>query len=80
MVLGKEKKENDRPVDTIAVEQITNKISSPVIESNIRVVVSAANREKAESTLTEIESSFNQFNNSLGNALKFKRKKDAELV
>ncbi|MEI6553486.1 MAG: TraM recognition domain-containing protein, partial [bacterium] len=75
-----EKKENDRPVDTIAVEQITNKISSPVIESNIRVVVSAANREKAESTLTEIESSFNQFNNSLGNGINFKRKKDEGLV
>ena len=80
VILGKEKKENDRPVDTIAVEQITNKISSPVIESNIRVVVSAANREKAESTLTEIESSFNQFNNSLGNGINFKRRKDNGLV
>lgn len=80
MVLGKDKEENKKPVDTIAVEQITNKLSSPVIESNIRVIVSAASREKAESTLTEIEASFNQFNNSLGNAVKFKRKKDKELV
>lgn len=82
MVLGQKKKDDDKPkpVDSIAVEQITNKLSSPVIESNIRVVVSAPNREKAESTLTEIEASFNQFNNSLGNAIKFKRKKDTELL
>jgi hypothetical protein len=80
VILGKDKEENNKPVDTIAVEQITNKLSSPVIESNIRVVVSAPNREKAESTLTEIESSFNQFNNSLGNGVKFKRKKDNELT
>jgi TraM recognition site of TraD and TraG len=81
MVLGKDSKDEDKkPVDTIAVEQITNKLSSPVIESNIRVIVSASNREKAESTLTEIESSFNQFNNALGNAVKFKRKKDNDLI
>jgi hypothetical protein len=81
MILGKtDKDDKPKPVDGIAVEQITNKLSSPVIESNIRIIVSAVNRDKAESTLTEIEASFNQFNNSLGNAIKFKRRKDAELV
>jgi hypothetical protein len=81
MILGKtDKDDKPKPVDGIAVEQITNKLSSPVIESNIRIIVSAVNREKAEGTLTEIESSFNQFNNSLGNGIKFKRKKDEELI
>lgn len=78
IILGEKKKDDDKPktIDSIAVEQITNKISSHVIESNIRIVSSATNREKAESTLFEIESAFNQFANSLGNAIKFKRKKE----
>ena len=82
LFLGEKKKEDDKPkpIDNIAVEQITNKISSPVIESNIRIVVSASSRGIAEGVLTEIESSFNQFSNSLGNSIKFKRKKDDALT
>ena len=76
---GDKKNDEQKPVDTIAVEQITNKLSSPVIEINMRVVVSAASRLKAEGTLTEIEASFNQFSNTLGNSIKFKRSKDSDL-
>lgn len=80
IVLGEKKKDDDKkPVDSIAVEQITNKIGAPVIETNIRIVSSAPSRDGAERTLFEIESSFNQFGNSLGNAVKFKRKNNKEL-
>jgi hypothetical protein len=70
------KKEEGKVIDQIAVEQITAKIQSPIVEVNIRLVASAPNRERAESILAELESSFGQFENALGNAIKFKRAKD----
>ncbi len=76
-----DKKTDEKPkvVDNIAVEQITAKIATPVIEANIRLVVSASHRARAEEILESMESSFNQFENSLGNALSFSRKEGGEL-
>ncbi|MCF7865466.1 MAG: TraM recognition domain-containing protein [Candidatus Pacebacteria bacterium] len=76
----KEKKEEPKVIDSIAVEQITTKIQTPVIESNIRVLVSAESRPRAEDIISGIESAFGQFENSLGNALKFERVKDFALA
>ncbi len=70
------KKEEGKVIDQIAVEQITAKIQSPIVEVNIRLVASAPNRERAESILSELESTFGQFENALGNAIKFNRAKD----
>lgn len=67
----KEKKET--PIDQIAVDQITKKISTPIVESNIRIVASAKNVMRAEQILSDLESSFNQFNNALGNGFSWKR-------
>lgn len=74
------KKDKDEVVDQIASEQIKLKLATPVIESNIRIVASAANTSRAEAILSDIESAFNQFQNSLGNALEFKRQKKSELA
>ena len=76
----KEKKEEPKVVDSIAVEQITAKIQTPVIETNIRILASAANRPRAEDIITSIESSFGQFENSLGNGIKFERAKEYALA
>ncbi len=76
----KEKKEEPKVIDSIAVEQITAKIQTPIIESNIRILVSASNRQRAEDVITGIESSFGQFENSLGNGLKFERAKEFKLA
>lgn len=77
---SKEKKEKkDTPVDQIAVDQITKKISTPIVESNIRIVASAENRVRAEQILSDLESSFNQFTNSLGNSFSWKRAEKAKL-
>jgi hypothetical protein len=73
----KEKKE--KPIDQIAIDQITKKISTPVIESNIRLVASAENRIRAEQILSDLESSFNQFTNSLGNSFVWKRPEKQKL-
>lgn len=76
----KEKKEEPKVVDSIAVEQITAKIQTPVVESNIRILASAESRPRAEDILSGIESAFGQFENSLGNALKFERQKEYALA
>jgi hypothetical protein len=76
---GKKDEKKDKPVDQIAVEQITAKISSPIAETNIRIVASAANRPRAEHILSDMEAAFNQFENPLGSGLKFKRKEGGEL-
>lgn len=74
-------KNDDKPpvVDSIAVEQITHKLSSPILEANIRIVASASSRPRAEHIISDIEASFNQFENSLGNGIKFKRQDGADL-
>ena len=71
---------DQKPVDQIAVEQITAKISSPIVQTNIRIVASAENRPRAEHIISDIESAFNQFDNPLGTALKFKRKEKSDLA
>lgn len=78
MKTGKEEKK-DKPVDQIAVEQITSKISSPIAETNIRIITSAASRPRAEHILSDMESAFNQFDNPLGSGLKFERKDKSAL-
>lgn len=74
------KKDKDEVVDQIASEQIKLKLATPVIESNIRIVASAENGTRAEAILSDIESAFNQFQNSLGNTLEFKRQKKSDLA
>lgn len=69
----KEDNKKDVVVDQIALEQITKKINTPIIESNIRIITSATNGIRAEQMLSDLESSFNQFNNALGNGFKWKK-------
>ena len=70
-----DKKKDDKPkvIDEAAVENIKHKISSPILNANMRIVVSAENAGRAGEVINEIESSFNQFENTLGNAIRFKR-------
>ncbi len=81
--LSGETKKDEAPkekyIDQIAVEQIKHKISSPIIETNIRLIASAKDRMRAENILSDLESSFNQFTNALGNSFKWNRVKDAKL-
>ena len=74
----KEDKEKEIPkIDQAAIELVTKKVSSPIVEVSIRVVVSAESELEAAKILSEIEAAFNQFNNTQGNALKFNRVKSS---
>lgn len=55
------------------IEQVEKKIVAPIIGATVRLVVSSKDERKAEQVLDEIESAFNQFTNTQGNQIVFKR-------
>lgn len=77
---AKEDKEKEKKVDDKAVECLKEKIKSTVMEVNIRIMVSTADKERTESVLGEMEATFNQFNEADRNGFKFKRPKGRELA
>jgi len=62
-----------RAVDEGAVEKIGNKMKSTIMKANIRIITSAPTKERAESILGEIESSFNQFSEPASNSFIFEK-------
>ena len=59
--------------DQAAIEALEKKIAAPVIDTNFRLVVSSRDPGRADQILTELESAFNQFENTKGNRLEWKR-------
>jgi hypothetical protein len=73
------KKEAAEKIDEDVVEQIRLKMASPIAAINLRIVVSAENETVATQILGDIESAFNQFENTHGNSLEFERVKKGAL-
>jgi len=75
LFFDKKNKENSTPSspDSEKVEIFSRKIKTDIIETNIRIAVSAKGHERVEQIITEIESTFNQFDIVEGNAITFKR-------
>lgn len=71
--------EQPKEVDTHAVELFRKKIKHDLVEVNIRVVVSAAQLEHAEQVMTDLQSTFNQFDTTDGNQITFKLQKGIQL-
>jgi hypothetical protein len=72
-LLGSSKKTLDpNQADKVAIEQMERKISAPIVDTNIRIVVSSRDEAKAQSIRSELEAAFNQFENTIGNRLAFK--------
>jgi len=78
-----EKKEKNmagrRSVDTGAAEKIGNKLKSTILKANIRVIASADTKDRAEAVLSEIESSFNQFEEVASNSIAFEKVSGSDL-
>ncbi len=55
------------------VAGIVDKIASPVVDTNIRLVASAGDKDNAEMILSEMESAFHQFSRPDGNSISFTR-------
>jgi hypothetical protein len=54
----------EKPIDPKIIEAIEKKISSPIIETNIRLAVSSATEAESKHILHNFESAFNQFENA----------------
>ena len=65
------KKEELRVTNKPIIDSITKKLSSAIVETNIRCISSAPTQERASSILREIMSAFNQFGSSQGNSIEF---------
>lgn len=70
--IEKDKNKPKKLEDEKAGEYITNKISSTVLDTNIRLVVNAESLERSKSILHEMASTFMQYTEVDGNSLQFK--------
>lgn len=57
----------------IEIEQVERKITTPIVSTNFRLVVSSGDQGRAEQVLGELESAFHQFANAQGNRLEWQR-------
>ncbi len=69
----KPKKDQNRRTDDAAIESVEKKMTSPIVETNIRIVASSRDERHAEQLLSELEAAFNQYENTKGNRFEFKR-------
>jgi hypothetical protein len=76
---SKEKQESDKKIDEDAISSITEKLNSTIFQTNIRLVASAPTKQRSDEILHNLESSFQQFNNTKGNGIQFKRPERSHL-
>lgn len=65
---------------TDEIDNFTQKIQTPILNTNIRIAVSASSEERVSQILGEIEAGFHQFENTQNNKFYFVRKKDKALA
>ncbi len=65
--------------DDLAIAGVEKKIQTPIVSANIRLTVSSRDAMRAEHSLAELEASFNQFQNTLGNSIVWKRIKGSNV-
>ena len=77
----KEKKKVESSVSNkLPTENVQQKLSSQLASVNIRILSSAVTKEESDSILFDIESAFNQFENTNGNKIKFNRLNGKDLL
>jgi hypothetical protein len=69
----KDESPGPRQVDEHALALVRGKIATPIVAANLRLLASAATESRALSILDELIASFNQFEDTHGNSLKFYR-------
>jgi hypothetical protein len=67
----KKGKDSSPKIKANDLESVKKKVASQVVSTNIRIVTSAKTAVRAKEVLHEIESAFNQFENTTGNKFKF---------
>lgn len=67
------KQTQTQPIDEKAIEMVEKKIAAQIVSTNMRLTVSSQDTGRAHQILTELESAFNQFDNTTGNRIEFRR-------
>lgn len=75
----KEEDNENKKIDDNAIASVTEKLNSTIVQTNIRLIASAPTKQRADEILHNIESSFQQFNNTKGNGISFKQAQRAAL-
>lgn len=73
------KGEQDHFVDEAAIKSVEQKLESPAMEVNIRILTSSRDERHATQILDELEATFNTYESTTGNRLHFKRPKGSAL-
>jgi hypothetical protein len=79
LIFGSSKKKEEKKVNDKAVENITEKMKSTIMATNIRIVASAETKDRSKQILADIESSFNQFTEADRNGFNFKHPEGSDL-
>lgn len=66
---------NKHYTDEMAIEAVQKKLATPVVLSNIRMVVSSPDQTHAEQVLSDLEAAFHTYENTQGNRFGFNRVK-----
>ncbi len=80
LFFGPSKKKEEKKVNDKAVENITEKLKSTIMATNIRIITSAETEFRSKQILSEIESSFNQFTEADRNGFNWNHPKGSELT
>lgn len=76
---SEEKKEVRSHDDEVAMKEVARKLESAIATANIRIVVSAETKERADAILSEIASSFAQYSLPSGAGVTFKNEEGSKL-
>jgi len=73
IIVGSKKPEEtiEKKVDDMAVQSMSKKLESTIVETNIRIIASSHNEVRAKKILGDLQSAFNQFQNPQGNGIQF---------
>ncbi len=64
--------QNKASENQVIIEQIREKVGTPILQSNIRIVASAKNQSRAYKMAFDLSSAFNQFENTFGAKISWK--------
>lgn len=76
---NEKKEQEEKELDSDAIESVSQKLNSTIVQTNIRIVTSSPTKQRSEETLHILESAFQQFNNTKGNGVRFRRVAGDEL-
>lgn len=67
-----ETKEESKKLDDNAINSVSEKLKSTIVQTNIRLIASAKTKTRSDEILHTLQSAFQQFNNTKGNGITFK--------